>query len=65
MDRLRYIDPQRRFAKLLSDSAQDWRKRLDYLCFPEYLAERGMPATPEELMGHSCFNFGFNSPWNK
>ena len=31
---------------------------------PEYLARRGTPVHPEELMTHDCFNFGFNSAWN-
>ena len=31
---------------------------------PEYLARRGTPVHPEELMTHDCFNFGFNSVWN-
>lgn len=31
---------------------------------PEYLACRGTPVHPEELMTHDCFNFGFNSAWN-
>ncbi|MFJ7885983.1 LysR family transcriptional regulator [Pseudomonas sp. NPDC096917] len=31
---------------------------------PEYLARRGTPNHPEELMAHDCYNFGFNSVWN-
>ena len=31
---------------------------------PEYLALRGTPSHPEELLAHDCYNFGFNSAWN-
>lgn len=31
---------------------------------PEYLARRGTPSHPEELLAHDCYNFGFNSAWN-
>jgi DNA-binding transcriptional LysR family regulator len=30
----------------------------------QYLARRGTPAQPEDLLNHDCFNFGFNSAWN-
>jgi len=30
----------------------------------EYLARRGTPTRPDELLGHDCFNFGFHSAWN-
>jgi len=32
---------------------------------PEYLALRGVPRVPEDLLNHTCFNFGFSSPWNR
>ncbi|MCZ2499084.1 LysR family transcriptional regulator [Xylophilus sp. Kf1] len=31
---------------------------------PAYLAERGEPRAPEDLLRHTCFNFSFASPWN-
>ncbi|WP_263145017.1 LysR family transcriptional regulator [Pseudomonas sp. RIT-PI-AD] len=31
---------------------------------PDYLARRGTPGHPQELLEHRCFNFGFDSPWN-
>jgi DNA-binding transcriptional LysR family regulator len=31
---------------------------------PEYLARRGTPMQPEDLLAHDCFNFGFHSAWN-
>lgn len=31
---------------------------------PDYLARRGTPAQPKDLLGHDCFNFGFQSAWN-
>ena len=31
---------------------------------PEYLARKGTPSHPEELLAHDCYNFGFNSAWN-
>jgi DNA-binding transcriptional LysR family regulator len=45
-------------ANLIGDS--DW-----LVCAsPAYLAARGEPKTPEELLAHTCFNFSFTSPWN-
>lgn len=31
---------------------------------PDYLARRGTPLHPKDLLEHDCFNFGFNSIWN-
>lgn len=31
---------------------------------PGYLAARGAPRVPEDLLRHTCFNFSFASPWN-
>ena len=31
---------------------------------PDYLARRGTPVQPHDLLGHDCFNFGFHSAWN-
>jgi DNA-binding transcriptional LysR family regulator len=31
---------------------------------PDYLARRGTPVQPKDLLGHDCFNFGFQSTWN-
>lgn len=31
---------------------------------PEYLARKGTPNHPEDLLNHDCFNFAFNSAWN-
>lgn len=31
---------------------------------PAYLARRGTPVQPEDLLDHDCFNFGFTSAWN-
>lgn len=31
---------------------------------PAYLARRGTPYRPQDLLDHDCFNFGFASAWN-
>lgn len=31
---------------------------------PDYLARKGTPAQPQDLLNHDCFNFGFHSAWN-
>ncbi|MDZ3992752.1 HTH-type transcriptional regulator PgrR [Pseudomonas sp. Teo4] len=31
---------------------------------PEYLAQRGYPQQPSDLLGHDCYHFAFDSPWN-
>lgn len=31
---------------------------------PAYLARRGAPSRPQDLLAHDCFNFGFTSAWN-
>jgi len=31
---------------------------------PSYLARRGPPVTPTDLLNHDCYHFAFNSPWN-
>ncbi|WP_449434915.1 LysR family transcriptional regulator [Pseudomonas putida] len=31
---------------------------------PSYLAKRGCPQKPADLLQHDCFHFTFNSPWN-
>lgn len=31
---------------------------------PEYLARRGTPQHPVQLLDHTCFSFGFSSVWN-
>lgn len=31
---------------------------------PAYLARRGTPTQPQDLLSHDCFNFGFHSAWN-
>ena len=40
--------------------ASDWR----VCAAPAYLVEQGEPQVPEDLLHHTCFNFGFASPWN-
>lgn len=45
-------------ARLIGES--DW-----LVCAsPAYLAARGEPKAPEDLLTHTCFNFSFMSPWN-
>lgn len=31
---------------------------------PVYLAQRGYPRTPADLLRHDCYHFAFDSPWN-
>lgn len=68
----RYVDPLEEGIEVmirigdLVDSSLIARELAPYrfiaCASPHYLAQRGIPSTPEELIGHDCLSYSYSSP---